>query len=148
MFVRYIPENPLTNVFYLKDDITGVDWYEYQRTLDNNSFKIAVDEITNDIVFSFYDPSAVFPVNCNIFTINNAPDEFINYPYSWKYINSQFVHPTTTDWYKEHCEKKLLTSLKTEYNELKLQNELGVISSDDKLRLDEVVKILSEKYSK
>jgi hypothetical protein len=148
MFIRYTPENAITNVFYLKDTSTGEDWYNYQKNLDTTTLKIAVNEDTNDIDFSFYDASTIFPVNCNIFHITDIPDGFIDYPYSWKYINGEFVHPTDTEWYKEKIEANLVKSLKIEYTELKLQNDLGVISSTDKIRFGEVVKILSEKYSK
>lgn len=147
MFKTYSPEQKLASVLYLKDTATGIDWYEYRKTLDNNSVKIAVDE--NCFVrYSFVDPYEIFPVDCSIITLEDLPSEFNENPYGWYYIDGEFKHVTETEYYKNKMEIRELEQLKDEYRELRLQSDLGIITTDKLVRLSELHTILVEKYTK
>lgn len=147
MFKPYNPENSIPNVFYIKDDETGIDWYDFLTTLDSDNIKIAVDG-QNIVRFAFTDPDSVFPVNCNVIIPENIPSEFIENPMGWTYIDGKFIHIQDTEFYKDKVEKRELDALKDEYRELRLQSDLGIISNESLIRMKKVNDILVKKYQK
>jgi hypothetical protein len=144
MFTRYTPKNAIPNVFYLKDSGTGKDWYEIQKSINRDTLKIAVDK-ENNIRFSFYDPSSVFPEDCTIFEPEKFPDNFISAPHNWTYSEGNFSPIVNSEAYKVRSETKILEELKSEYRDLKLRADLGISSEEDVSRIEVIRKRLLEK---
>jgi len=147
MFKLYSPDNPLPNVFYIRDDVTGVDWYEFQKTLDQDNVKIAVDA-TNVVRFAFTDPTSVFPKDCDVYSPSFIPPEFMESFIGWMYVDGEFIHVENTDFYKEKKDSREFDELKNEYRELRLQSDLGIISKEDLHRMKVLNDLLVEKYKK
>lgn len=145
MFKLYTPDERISHVFYIKDTETGVDWYEYQKEIDNSSTKIAVDE--NDFIrFAFVDPYSIFPKDCNVFVVDELPSDFEESTYGWFYIDGKFIHITDTEQYKNKVQLKETNKIKDAYRELRLQSDLGIISNDDLKELNRLHTVLVEKY--
>ncbi|MEI9603260.1 tail fiber assembly protein [Enterobacter hormaechei] len=74
----YIAKSPQMNIVFLKDE-NGNDWYQWLRTLSEESLKVSFNPDSKEIVHFSYDASAIFPVNQIVVEIapENIPDEFI-----------------------------------------------------------------------
>ena len=73
----YIAKSPGMNIVFLKDD-NGNDWYQWLKTLSQETLKISFNPDSKEIVHFSYDASAIFPVNQIVVEIapENVPDEF------------------------------------------------------------------------
>ncbi|KYQ75710.1 MULTISPECIES: tail fiber assembly protein [unclassified Enterobacter] len=73
----YIAKSPGMNIVFLKDD-NGNDWYQWLKTLSQETLKVSFNPETKEIIHFSYDASAIFPINQIVVEISpeNVPDEF------------------------------------------------------------------------
>lgn len=66
------------NIVFLKDD-NGNDWYQWLKTLSQETLKVSFNPETKEIIHFSYDASAIFPINQIVVEVapENVPDEFI-----------------------------------------------------------------------
>ncbi|WP_334351311.1 tail fiber assembly protein [Enterobacter bugandensis] len=74
----YIAKSPGMNIVFLKDD-NGNDWYQWLKTLSQETLKVSFNPETKEIIHFSYDASAIFPINQIVVEVapENVPDEFI-----------------------------------------------------------------------
>ena len=73
----YIAKSPGMNIVFLKDD-NGNDWYQWLKTLSQETLKVSFNPETKEIIHFSYDASAIFPINQIVVEVapENVPDEF------------------------------------------------------------------------
>ncbi|MGC0039706.1 tail fiber assembly protein [Enterobacter hormaechei] len=73
----YIAKSPGMNIVFLKDD-NGNDWYQWLKTLSQETLKVSFNPETKEIIHFSYDASAIFPINQIVVEISpeNVPDDF------------------------------------------------------------------------
>lgn len=74
---RYVPEKPHphapANTMYCRRDGDGVDWYEFQKTLDPDTVKCTVRDCVVQAVYR--DASFLFPQECMLIEIDDRETE-------------------------------------------------------------------------
>ena len=85
MYVLYTPasDDAYPTGMYLKDSVTGEDWYETLKKYDNEDIKIGYDK-DGFVRWVFTDPTMAFPVDCDIAVIENPPENLTDHPYIYK----------------------------------------------------------------
>ena len=73
----YIAKSPGMNIVFLKDD-NGNDWYQWLKTLSQETLKVSFNPETKEIIHFSYDASAIFPINQIVVEVapENVPEEF------------------------------------------------------------------------
>ena len=73
----YIAKSPEMNIVFLKDE-NGNDWYQWLKTLSEETLKVSFCPDSKEIIHFSYDASTIFPVNQIVVEIppENVPDEF------------------------------------------------------------------------
>lgn len=73
----YVAKSPGMNIGFLKDD-NGNDWYQWLKTLSQETLKISFNPYSKEIIHFSYDASAIFPINQIVVEIapENVPDDF------------------------------------------------------------------------
>lgn len=73
----YIAKSPGMNIAFLKDD-NGNDWYQWLKTLSQETLKVSFNPDSKEIIHFSYDASAIFPINQVVVEVSpeNVPDEF------------------------------------------------------------------------
>lgn len=73
----YIAMAPGMNIVFLKDE-NGNDWYQWLKTLREETLKISFDPYSKEIIHFSLDASAIFPINQIVTEIapENIPEQF------------------------------------------------------------------------
>lgn len=135
-FHRY--ENKESSLFGLAAFLVngdGVDWYDYQETFSSNKLKVQVNK-TGEVVAASRDASKLFPENCIVIEIEEAPEDITSRPYKFDgemlYVDSE-----------QEIRSKASGLSKEADNVIRLlsdERDAGIISDDDLTRWEAWVK--------
>ena len=146
-FEKYEPlERAAPNANHLKNS-DGVDWYDisWDRHITSNNLFLCTND--NDyIICATKEGHTLYPENMHVFLIdkndklyNKHPDYF----YHGKIINLEFLEKDKNDEFIVNRNKNKINyikrELKNEISVLHSQLLLDMISSDDKLKLEELI---------
>ncbi|HGJ5868524.1 tail fiber assembly protein [Arsenophonus nasoniae] len=101
-FKRYKPEDQ-SGASYASLTNGTFDWYEYQKILSNDKYKLMID--VNDFVISASkDASTLFPENCKVVEIDEIPPDFSDKLGRWRYHEGKIIY-IDDDYLNNHLSK-------------------------------------------